>query len=49
MEAPVRARLKDLRTQSDQRVADARAKLDSEKQKLDAQLRSVTGGLVGLP
>jgi uncharacterized protein (TIGR03545 family) len=48
-EAPVRARLKDLRTQSDQRVADARAKLDSEKQKLDAQLRSVTGGLVGLP
>ena len=48
-EAPVRARLDDLRKQSDQRVADARAKLDAEKQKLDAQLRSVSAGLVGLP
>jgi F0F1-type ATP synthase membrane subunit b/b' len=48
-EAPVRARLDDLRKQSEQRVADARAKLDAEKQKLDAQLRSVSGGLVGLP
>jgi uncharacterized protein (TIGR03545 family) len=48
-EAPLRARLDDLRKQSDQRVADARAKLDAEKQKLDAQLRSVSGGLVGLP
>jgi uncharacterized protein (TIGR03545 family) len=48
-EAPARARLDDLRKQTDQRVADARTKLDAEKQKLDAQLRSLTAGLVGLP
>jgi uncharacterized protein (TIGR03545 family) len=48
-EAPVRAKVTELRTQADQRVADARAKLDAEKQKLDAQLRSVTAGLVGFP
>ena len=30
-------------------IADARAKLDAEKQKLDAQLKALSGGLVGLP
>jgi F0F1-type ATP synthase membrane subunit b/b' len=48
-EAPVRAKLNDLRTEADKQIADARSKLDAEKQKLDAQLRSLTAGLVGLP
>lgn len=47
--APVKARMTDLRASADKRVADARAQLDAEKQKLDAQLKSVSGGLVGLP
>lgn len=47
--APVRAKLTELQTQTNQRAADARAKLEAEKQKLDTQLRSVTAGLVGLP
>jgi uncharacterized protein (TIGR03545 family) len=47
--APVRARIADLRTNVDKRVADARAQLDAEKQKLDAQLKTLSGGLVGLP
>ena len=34
---------------SSPRVADARAKLDAEKQKLDAQIKALSGGLVGLP
>jgi len=47
--APVKAKIADLRAQADQRVADARAKLDAEKQKLDAQIKALSGGLVGLP
>ena len=47
--APVRARVADLRASADKRVADARAQLDAEKQKLDAQLKSLGGGIVGLP
>jgi autotransporter translocation and assembly factor TamB len=47
--APVKARIADLRTNVDKRVADARAQLDAEKQKLDAQLKTLSGGLVGLP
>lgn len=47
--APVKARVADLRANADKRVADARAQLDAEKQKLDAQLKAVSGGLVGLP
>lgn len=47
--APVKARIADLRASADKRVADARAQLDAEKQKLDAQLKAVSGGLVGLP
>jgi uncharacterized protein (TIGR03545 family) len=47
--APVKARIADLRTNADKRVADARAQLDAEKQKLDTQLKAGSGGLVGLP
>jgi len=47
--APVKARIAELRADVDKRVADARAKLDADKQKLDAQLKAVSGGLVGLP
>ena len=47
--APVKARVAELRAEADKRVADARAKLDAEKQKLDAQVKALSGGLVGLP
>jgi uncharacterized protein (TIGR03545 family) len=47
--APAKAKVVELRAEADKRVADARAKLDVEKQKLDAQLKAVSGGLVGLP
>ena len=47
--APVKARIVELRIEADRRVADARAKLDAEKQKLDAQVKALSGGLVGLP
>ena len=46
--APVKAKVADLRAEADKRVADARAKLDAEKQKLDAQLKALSGGLIGL-
>src|SRR5690348_349349 len=47
--APVKARVADLRASADKRVADARAQLDAEKQKLDTQLKALSGGLVALP
>jgi uncharacterized protein (TIGR03545 family) len=47
--APVKQRVADLRASADKRVGDARAQLDAEKQKLDAQLKALSGGLVGLP
>ena len=47
--APVKARIAELRASADKRVADARAQLDAEKQKLDAQLKSLSGGLVTFP
>lgn len=47
--APVKAHVANLRSTADKRVADARAQLDGEKQKLDSQLKSLSGGLVGLP
>ena len=47
--APVKAKVAELRTEADKRVTEARAKLDAEKQKLDTQLKTVSGGLVGLP
>jgi uncharacterized protein (TIGR03545 family) len=47
--APVRARIADLRSEGEQRVADARGRLDAERAKLEEQIRTVTGGLVSLP
>jgi uncharacterized protein (TIGR03545 family) len=45
---PVKTKLAELRAEADKKVTDARAMLDAEKQKLDAQLKAVSGGLVGL-
>jgi hypothetical protein len=45
--APVKARIAELRAESERRIAEARARLDEEKQRLDAQLRALTGGLIG--
>ena len=47
--APIKSRVAEIRADADKRIADARAKLDAEKQKLDAQLKALSGGLVGLP
>jgi uncharacterized protein (TIGR03545 family) len=43
--APVKARIDEVRAEGEQRVADARAKLDAEKRKLEDRLRSLTSGL----
>jgi F0F1-type ATP synthase membrane subunit b/b' len=47
--APVRARIASLQVEADKRIADARTHLDAEKQKLEAQLKTLGGGLVKLP
>jgi uncharacterized protein (TIGR03545 family) len=47
--APVKAKIADMRAEGERRVADARARLDQEKQKLDERLKALSGGLVGLP
>ena len=47
--APVKARIAELRTESEQRVADARTKLDEQKRKLDERIKALSGGLIGLP
>ena len=47
--APIKTKIAAVRAEADQRIADARAKLDAEKQKLDAQVKQLSGGLVGLP
>ena len=47
--APVRARIAELRAEGEQRITDARTRLDAERAKLDEQIRAVTGGLVTLP
>ena len=47
--APVRARIAELRTESERRVADARARLDEERQRLQTRLDSLAGGLGGIP
>ena len=46
--APVKARIAELRTDTERRIAEARARLDAEKQKLEAQLRGL-GNLPRLP
>ncbi len=47
--APVRARITELRAESERRIGDARARLDAEKRKLEDRLKSLGGGLIGLP
>ena len=45
--APVRARVAELRAESERRVEDARARLAAERQQLQARLDALTGGLTG--
>jgi uncharacterized protein (TIGR03545 family) len=45
--APVRAQVGELRAESERRVVDARARLDEERQRLQARLEALTGGLTG--
>jgi uncharacterized protein (TIGR03545 family) len=47
--APVRARVAELRGEGEQRVAEARSRLDAERAKLDERVRVLSGGLVKLP
>ena len=47
--APVRARIEQLQGEADQKVADARTRLETQRAKLDEQLKTLTGGLVKLP
>lgn len=43
--APVKARINEVRAQGEQRVADARTKLDEEKRRLEERVKSLSGGL----
>ena len=47
--APVRPKVAELRAEAERSVADARAKLDAEKAKLDAYVKALSEGGVGLP
>jgi len=47
--APVKARIAELRTETDRRIADARSRLDEEKRKLEERLKALSGGLVNVP
>ena len=47
--APVRAKIDTLRSESERRIAEARTRLDEEKRKLDERLKSLSGGMIGLP
>jgi len=47
--APVRARVAEVRADIDQRTKDGFARLDDAKRQLAAQLKSLSGGLLGLP
>jgi uncharacterized protein (TIGR03545 family) len=47
--APVKAKINEVRTESERRVVDARARLDEEKRKLDDRLKALSSGLIGLP
>lgn len=47
--APVKARITELRAESERRIADARARLDAEKRRLEDRLKSLGGNLIGLP
>ena len=45
--APVRARIGELRSESERRIGDARTRLEEERQRLQARVDSLTGGLPG--
>jgi uncharacterized protein (TIGR03545 family) len=46
--APVKARVAELRSETDQRIADGRAKLDAEKRKLEERIKALgVGALLG--
>ena len=47
--APVRARAAELRAEVDQRAKEAQTRLDEAKAQLAAQLKTLGGGLLGLP
>jgi hypothetical protein len=46
--APVKAKINAVRAEGEQRVADARARLDEEKRKLEERVKSLSGS-IGLP
>jgi ElaB/YqjD/DUF883 family membrane-anchored ribosome-binding protein len=46
---PVKARVAELRADSERRIAEARTRLDEEKRKLDERLKALSGGILGLP
>ncbi|MGQ0713658.1 MAG: hypothetical protein ACT4PJ_07980 [Gemmatimonadaceae bacterium] len=46
--APVRARVTELHAESERRIEDARTRLDEERQRLQARLDALTGGLGGV-
>ena len=43
--APVKEKINAVRAEGEQRVADARAKLDEEKRKLEERVKSLSGGI----
>jgi hypothetical protein len=47
--APVKQKIDALRADGERRVADARTKLDEEKRKLEERLKTLSGGVFGLP
>jgi vacuolar-type H+-ATPase subunit H len=47
--APVKARIAEVRDETERRVADARTKLDAEKRKLEERLKALGGGLLSVP
>jgi uncharacterized protein (TIGR03545 family) len=47
--APVKARVAEVRADSERRIAEARTRLDDEKRKLDERLKALSGGILGLP
>jgi vacuolar-type H+-ATPase subunit H len=45
----VKARIAEVRDETERRVADARTKLDAEKRKLEERLKALGGGLLSVP
>jgi len=47
--APVRARVEELRSDAERRVADARTRLEEQKKRLEDRLKEMTAGVLTLP